>query len=78
MDKRLFIRSGLAAASGAFLGQGIAWAQAGFPNKPVRLVVPYTPGQSADIFGRMVALELAKGCRRRQHPRHVGRPQCSA
>jgi tripartite-type tricarboxylate transporter receptor subunit TctC len=31
-----------------------------FPTKPVRLVIPYPPGQGADIFGRMIGDELAK------------------
>ena len=31
-----------------------------FPTKPVRMVIPYPPGQGADIFGRMVADELSK------------------
>ena len=38
---------------------GLAAAQA-FPTKPVRMVIPYPPGQGADIFGRMVADELSK------------------
>jgi len=31
-----------------------------FPTKPVRLVIPYPPGQGADIFGRMIGDELSK------------------
>jgi tripartite-type tricarboxylate transporter receptor subunit TctC len=37
----------------------LAAAQA-FPTKPVRLVIPYPPGQGADIFGRMIGDELSK------------------
>lgn len=31
-----------------------------YPNKPIRLVVPYPPGGSADLVGRMVAEKLGK------------------
>jgi tripartite-type tricarboxylate transporter receptor subunit TctC len=34
-----------------------AFAQ-GFPNKPVRLVISFTPGSSTDIIGRAVAAKL--------------------
>ncbi len=35
-------------------------AQSAYPNKPVRLVVPYPAGQGADIFGRMIAERLSE------------------
>lgn len=35
-------------------------AQSVYPNKPVKLVVPYPAGQGADIFGRMVAERLSQ------------------
>jgi tripartite-type tricarboxylate transporter receptor subunit TctC len=37
-----------------------SWAQAGFPNKPIRLVVPFTPGGVTDTSGRVVADYLSK------------------
>ena len=36
-----------------------AYAQ-GYPNKPVRWVVPFPPGGSADIMGRMIGQDLSK------------------
>jgi len=36
-----------------------AFAQ-GFPNKPVRLIVPFPPGGSNDIVGRMVGQQLGE------------------
>jgi tripartite-type tricarboxylate transporter receptor subunit TctC len=39
------------------LFSGLVSAQ-GFPNKPVRLVIAFTPGSSTDIIGRVVAAKL--------------------
>lgn len=48
----------LAAAVLAPLAPVSAAAQADFPNKPIRLVVPYAAGGIADLLGRLVAEKL--------------------
>jgi tripartite-type tricarboxylate transporter receptor subunit TctC len=48
-----------AALAAAFLAPLGAQAQ-GYPNKPVRLIVAFTPGSSVDIVGRIVAQKLSE------------------
>ena len=46
--------------AGALLGVGVIAQPADFPNRPLRLVVPYPPGGSADLVGRMVAEKMSQ------------------
>ena len=34
-------------------------AQQGFPNHPIRIVIPYSPGSVADVFARIVAQNMS-------------------
>ena len=61
MKLRTVIRAGLVFAAVVVGGvqATAAWAQ-GFPNKPIRLIVPVGPGGSPDILARTVGEKLAE------------------
>lgn len=52
-------RTTLAALVAAPLWCPSAWAQA-FPSRPLRILVPFTPGGSADVLARAIGAEIGK------------------
>lgn len=61
LSRRQFHQTALAAAAA---GLAPAWAQAqdvaSYPNKPIRMIVPFTPGGSTDILGRTIGQLLSQ------------------
>ena len=56
LQRRYLLLSGLA---GLLAAAAPAWAE-GFPDRPVRLIVPFPPGGSADPIGRILAAAMQK------------------
>lgn len=55
------VRSTLLAAAGVLLAlTAPAVAQSDYPNRPVRLIIPFPPGGSNDVVGRMIGEQLGK------------------
>src|SRR6478736_1496815 len=52
----------MAAAAAACFGLVLpaALAQDAYPNRPVKLVIPYPPGGPTDLVGRLVAQRLSE------------------
>ncbi|MCB2006092.1 MAG: hypothetical protein KDH93_13835, partial [Rhodoferax sp.] len=45
-------------ALGAAIATSPTWAQTDYPNKTIRVIVPFSPGGASDTLGRMVAQHL--------------------
>src|SRR5262249_21362327 len=54
------MRLTLLAASALVLAFGAAALAQEYPTKPVRLIIPFPPGGSNDVVGRMVATQLGE------------------
>ena len=54
--RALFVAAALAACALPLASQ----AQTDYPNKPVKFIVPFPPGGTSDVMGRLMAEELGK------------------
>jgi len=55
------IRGMLMAAAGLVLAFATpVFAQSDYPNRPIRLIIPFPPGGSNDVVGRMIGDQLSK------------------
>ena len=53
-------RSLMLTAAGMLLALSTSVAAQDYPNKPVKLIIPFPPGGSNDVVGRMVATQLSE------------------
>lgn len=60
--RRALLRTAMAVALGAAALGGLPQAAAAqaWPDKPIRIIVPYAAGQGADLLARLVSQELGK------------------
>jgi tripartite-type tricarboxylate transporter receptor subunit TctC len=49
----------MAAWLAALVAPGASLAEEAFPNRPVRVVIPYSPGSVADVFARIIGQNMA-------------------
>ena len=58
-ERRTALRAAVASGVAAAL-PGLVRAQAAWPSRPIRFVVPFAPGGSSEIVARSAAVELTK------------------
>ena len=59
-QRRDFVLHAALLAAGAFILPGRALAQAEYPNRSIRVIVPYSPGGFPDTVARVVAQHLSE------------------
>ena len=60
MDRRRLLQHGLAASAALAMGAPNARAQRGFPERPMKLVVPFPPGGPYDVIARLYARKMGE------------------
>jgi len=51
----MLVRRIAAFAAGIVIAAGAAAGEPAYPNKPVRVIIPYPPGEAADFIGRLIS-----------------------
>jgi tripartite-type tricarboxylate transporter receptor subunit TctC len=60
MMNRRFAIASLLASAGAVFAPRIGRGQSGFPNRPIRIIVPVSPGGGVDTFARLIAAKIGE------------------
>ena len=61
ISRRRLIKLSAASIAAPTIISSAAWSQAGaWPNRPVRIVIPFTPGGGADTIARLVAIKMTE------------------
>ena len=60
MRRRLITIAPVAMAAASLAGAGRAFAQQGFPSKPMRIITPYQSGSSVDGMARIIGAKLSE------------------
>jgi tripartite-type tricarboxylate transporter receptor subunit TctC len=50
----------LSAFAGIFVQAPFAWGQQTYPSRPIRIIVPFSPGGGGDLTARKIAIKLAE------------------
>ena len=58
--RRPFLRSGLATGLAVCMALAGTAALAAYPERPIKLIVPYPPGGATDVIGRIIATRLGE------------------
>ena len=62
-NRRRFLQQAMGAGAAALAGLSLAATDSDWPQRPLKLVVPYAPGGSADTLGRAIANYLTGALR---------------
>jgi tripartite-type tricarboxylate transporter receptor subunit TctC len=60
ITRRRLLQAGSALAAGAIAVPLTAVAQSAWPDRPIRVIVPYAAGQGADVLMRLIGQELSR------------------